>query len=337
MEALPGRQVGPQGTCTAAAWSPDGQWMYFGAVVDGSSHLWRQRFPDGAPEQITFGPTEEEGIALAPDGRSLVTSVGHASERDLDSRRGRRAGDRRRKATPRPPAFPGMAHACSISLCGTGGCRHGGWVASVSRIALGGPRLGEDRQCAAGRVGHRLRRSRDEKEVAFTTTEQRRTSQIWLAPLDRRTPPRQIARGGDQVSFGADGDLIFRSLGENNASGPDQEGRNGTRTITTPPVLDKFDVSPDGEWVIASSQSELPGSGTFAIPSTAALPGESAPPARSRGLSDGSFYVGATWALSRPPRDRRSRFPCRPANRCRICPALESTLLLASPGCQAPG
>ncbi len=50
--------------------------MYFGATVGGSSHLWRQKFPDGAPEQITFGPLEEEGIAMAPDGRSLVTSVG---------------------------------------------------------------------------------------------------------------------------------------------------------------------------------------------------------------------------------------------------------------------
>ena len=51
-----GRQVGPQGTCTSAAWSPDGAWMYFGARVAGSAHLWRQRFPDGTPEQITFGP-----------------------------------------------------------------------------------------------------------------------------------------------------------------------------------------------------------------------------------------------------------------------------------------
>jgi Tol biopolymer transport system component len=39
-------------------------------------HIWRQRFPNGQPEQITSGPTEEEGIALAPDGRSLITSVG---------------------------------------------------------------------------------------------------------------------------------------------------------------------------------------------------------------------------------------------------------------------
>jgi hypothetical protein len=50
--------------------------MYFGARLAGSSHLWRQKFPNGTPEQITFGPTEEEGVALAPDGRALVTSVG---------------------------------------------------------------------------------------------------------------------------------------------------------------------------------------------------------------------------------------------------------------------
>ena len=72
-----GRQIGPQGTCTAAAWSPDGKWMYFGARVGGKTHLWRQKFPDGTPEQITFGPIEEEGIAIAPDGKSLVTSAGN--------------------------------------------------------------------------------------------------------------------------------------------------------------------------------------------------------------------------------------------------------------------
>ena len=71
-----GRQVGPKGSCTSAAWSPDGKWMYFGVEVDGSHHLWRQRFPDGQPEQITFGPTEEDGVAVAPDGRSLITSIG---------------------------------------------------------------------------------------------------------------------------------------------------------------------------------------------------------------------------------------------------------------------
>jgi Tol biopolymer transport system component len=82
-----GRQVGPLGFCTGAGWSPDGKWMYFSASVDGGAnsdptqlfgswHLWRQRFPDGMPEQITFGPTEQEGVAVAPDGRFLITSIG---------------------------------------------------------------------------------------------------------------------------------------------------------------------------------------------------------------------------------------------------------------------
>src|SRR4030095_15965012 len=71
-----GTQVGPPGAWLAAAWSPDGTWMYFSVTVNGVSHLWRQRFPDGMPEQMTFGPTEEVGVAIAPDGRSIVTSVG---------------------------------------------------------------------------------------------------------------------------------------------------------------------------------------------------------------------------------------------------------------------
>ena len=56
--------------------SPDGRWMYFSAEVRGKFHTWRQRFPDGTVEQITSGVNEEEGTAITPDGRSLVTSVG---------------------------------------------------------------------------------------------------------------------------------------------------------------------------------------------------------------------------------------------------------------------
>ena len=71
-----GRQIGPPGPCTAAAWSPDGKWMYFIAEINGANHIWRQRFPDGTPEQITVGPGEQQGLALAPDRKSLITSVG---------------------------------------------------------------------------------------------------------------------------------------------------------------------------------------------------------------------------------------------------------------------
>ncbi len=70
------RPIGPQGPCRSAGWSPDGSWMYFTAAVDGHSHLWRQRFPDGEPEPITSGPIEAEGVAVEPDGRSIITSMG---------------------------------------------------------------------------------------------------------------------------------------------------------------------------------------------------------------------------------------------------------------------
>ncbi len=50
--------------------------MYFSADTGSGVHIWRQRFPDGNPSQITFGVTEEEGIHFAPDGRSFVTSIG---------------------------------------------------------------------------------------------------------------------------------------------------------------------------------------------------------------------------------------------------------------------
>jgi eukaryotic-like serine/threonine-protein kinase len=50
--------------------------MYVSANTGAGFHIWRQRFPDGGPEQVTFGATEEEGIAMAADGRSFVTSIG---------------------------------------------------------------------------------------------------------------------------------------------------------------------------------------------------------------------------------------------------------------------
>ena len=93
--------------------------------------------------------------------------------------------------------------------------------------------------------------SRDETEVAFTTTDSGGASQIWLAPLDRRTPPRRIA-DGDQVSFGAEGDLVFRSLeGTTNFPVRIKKDGSGRELLTSAPILEKFGVSPDGEWVTA--------------------------------------------------------------------------------------
>jgi hypothetical protein len=74
--ASEGRPVGPLAAgCTFGAWSRDGQWIYLTSTAGGRHHIWRQRFPTDEPEQITSGPTEEDGVAMAPDGRSFLTAM----------------------------------------------------------------------------------------------------------------------------------------------------------------------------------------------------------------------------------------------------------------------
>jgi serine/threonine protein kinase/Tol biopolymer transport system component len=288
-----GRQVGPQGACTSAAWSPDGQWMYFGAVVGGGLHLWRQKFPTGAPEQITFGPLEEEGIAVTPDGRSLVTSVGtRRSAIWIHDGTGERA-----------ISSEGFAMLPRLSRDGTRvfyllardwWLSSRGWVASSAELRSVDLASGKSDSALSGFSITDYDISRDEKEVAFTTVDSGGASQIWLAPLDRRTPPRQIARAGDQVSFGADGELIFRSLEEkaNVLVRIKADGSERTR-ITAAPIVDKFGVSPDGEWVMVYS----PGAGVDAVSTVLAVPIHGgapkkvcAPPCLAAWSSDGKFF-----------------------------------------------
>jgi Tol biopolymer transport system component len=246
-----GRQVGPRGTCTSAAWSPDGKWMYFGARVGGSAHLWRQRFPNGTPEQITFGPIEEEGIALASDGLSLVTSAG--SRRSViwihDA-----AGER---------AISSEGYAAAPRLSRDGSrvfylfvrdlmSKAGNWVPSSAELRSVDLASGRSDTVLPGVSVTDYDISRDETEVAFTTMDKDGESQIWLASLDRRTPPRRVARGGDEVSFGADGDLVFRSLDEKmDVLVRIRKDGSGRKPLTTLPVLEKGGISPDGEWVTA--------------------------------------------------------------------------------------
>jgi eukaryotic-like serine/threonine-protein kinase len=233
--------------------------MYFGAAVGGSSHLWRQKFPDGTPEQLTFGPSEEEGVALAPDGRSLVTSVGTrrsaiwihnaAGEREISSEGYALAPRLSRDGTR-------VFYLFARDLMLSGHASWSAWRGELRSVDLGS---GKTDSVLPGLSVTDYDISGDEKEVAFTTT-QGGDSQIWLASLDRRSPPRRIAGAGDQVSFGADGDLVFRSL-EEDTNWLVRMKKDGTERerITTTPVLDKFGVSPLGDhtltWVARGCHS----------------------------------------------------------------------------------
>ena len=52
--------------------------------------------PTAKPEQITFGPTEQEGTALTPDGRHMVTSMGLQQANHLDEGTGENGSSRHR-------------------------------------------------------------------------------------------------------------------------------------------------------------------------------------------------------------------------------------------------
>jgi hypothetical protein len=94
--------------------------------------------------------------------------------------------------------------------------------------------------------------------VAYTT-QSGAERQVWLATVDRSSPPRLVTRGGDEVSFGANGELIYRGLEEKqNALYRIKPDGSGRERITNATILEKFSVSPNGDWVVAGVK--VPGS-----------------------------------------------------------------------------
>jgi Tol biopolymer transport system component/predicted Ser/Thr protein kinase len=306
----PGRQVGPDGACIAGAWSPDGRWMYFNASVGGSSHLWRQRFPDGPPEQITFGPTEEEGLSVAPDGRTLVTSIGvrRSSIWIHDD-----AGDR-------PLIGEGFAYAPRFS-------RDGRRVYYLARQASAASAELWRVDVTAGRTERVLPGisvadfdiSPDEREVAFTMKPAGGQAQVWLASVDRRSAPRRVLDAADTVSFGPDGELVVRALGERtNSLVRVKKDGTGRERIGNYAVLGAGRTSPDGTWVIAgvsgSSDGEPGSVGTLAIPVRSGAPVTICPQHCLAAWSpDGRFLQvtvrGGTGTFVSPVRGRTLVFP----------------------------
>ena len=243
------RTVGPAvGSCYEAAWSPDGEWMYLSVVIGNESHIWRQKFPEGQPEQITFGPTSQEGIAMAADGKSFITAVG---SRDATVWLHDKDGDQ-------PISSEGNVTGATFSTDGK---------SLYYLLSSGQPPSSElwMRELASGKTEKILSAvslrsysvSRDGKQVVYASNDPSGNPSVWIAPTNRRSSPVRISAAGaidDLPRFLADGDVVFRSAdgGANflNRMSPDGSGR---RKITPLRVIDFDAVSPDGRWVVASS------------------------------------------------------------------------------------
>jgi len=245
----PGSPVGPDpAQCTSAAWSPDGRWMYFSANAGGGFHIWRQRFPNGNPEQVTFGAAEAEGIAFAADGRSFLTSIGtRQSTLWVHDSRGER------QVTSDAYAFQPSFSADGKKLyylvrVGTGGVHQ-----IVGNLRMMDLESGARERLLSDFLMEHYAVSRDGQRVVFVSASEAERAGVWVARLDGRTPPRRLAAEGTQAFFGAGEDVLF---GSHEGDGAfvyriHQDGGGLSKAIPDPVHYGPYSVSPDGSHVVA--------------------------------------------------------------------------------------
>ncbi len=256
-----GRHVGPAGGgCTFAGWSPDGNAIYLSSSAGGVYHVWRQRFPDGAPEQITSGPTEEEGIAVAPDGRSLVTAVG-LRQRSIVLHDGPRVRQISLEGYAFNPKVTRDGKRLLYQVFKSASSFDGPselWVADVdsgrsellfSGIASAG--------AGSSTGGGSYDISPDGRQVVLTVANPEGKFLVWLVAIDRSTPPRQI-RGveGHQPMFGPPGEVVFRASEGNRRFlyRVREDGTDLRKAIAHPAEI--LGVSLDGRSLVAWADGE---------------------------------------------------------------------------------
>ena len=238
------RELTPPGSeCRDTAWSPDGKWMYFDFDTSAGFHIWRRRFPDGDLEQVTQGPTTQENIAMAADGKSLVTSVGTSEatayfhDKDGDT----------------PLSSMGNTYSPKFSADGTriyflqvNGQTH------EAELWVKGLHTDHADPVVPGYGMATYSISADDKYVAFAQRDQH-TASVWIAPTNRRSSPVKIS--GDRIEdyprFLPNGDIVVRGNenGKNYLFVEKQDG-SGRRKVMDKPIVDFYHVSRDGKWAL---------------------------------------------------------------------------------------
>ncbi len=260
------REVSPPGKrCIDGAWSPDGKWLYLNFESD-LLHIWRMRYPNGQLQQFTPGPTSQENIAMAPDGKSLITSVG---TQDMSVWVHTSQGENQITAdgnSSMPQFSPNGKHLYYLLENSE---THADELWMQDRESQKSDRVLPGYSMASYGV------SPDEKYVAFAMNDDSGRSSLWIAPTSRRSSPVKLTKtdaSEDSPRIRPNGEIVFRA-NEGGANyiyriKPDGSGRT---KVTGTPVLDGMGLSPDGKWYLAatarpSDDRDEGGAGTIAFP-----------------------------------------------------------------------
>jgi eukaryotic-like serine/threonine-protein kinase len=266
------RVIGPAGSaCTSGAWSPDGESVYLTAQKNGQFHIWQQGFPVGEPQLVTSGPTSQEGIALAADGKSLITAVGSQDStvwfHDKD-------GDHQisSEGYASSPTFSSDGKSLYYLLANG---QTSGYELQVKELTGA-----STESVLPGYFMEGYSVSKDGKEVAFVVNDQSGHSSIWVAPTNRRSSPVRISPETaieDSPFFLPDGDLVFRAI-EGGSDFLYQMRTDGTarRKISSQRIFEALALSPDGRWIVAGStrpdRDQTPQTVAFAVDGSASVP-----------------------------------------------------------------
>jgi eukaryotic-like serine/threonine-protein kinase len=201
--------------------------------------------------QLTFGPTEEKGLAIAPDGRSLVTAV-TSDERSVWVHQ---------PSGERPISSEGFIGQPSFS--NDGKKLFYLWRSTPLTRGIFAGEL-RSAQLDSGKTERLLPQvemadyavSPEATVVVFTAFDNDRKTRLWIAPLDHRSPPRQLTPLGasdeSDPHFGPQGNLFFESS-EGGAGYVFRMDRDGTRRekLRPEPVIRIIGLSPDGQYLVA--------------------------------------------------------------------------------------
>lgn len=246
--------------------------MYLNSSAGGTYHIWRQRFPNGQPEQITSGMTEEEGLAMAPDGHSLITAVGltqssvwiHGAKAERQISLEGYSFD--------PKFTPDGKQLCYRILKGSAP-RSDPSELRVVDLDSGRNEALLPGFAVTGAPGKAYDISPDGREVVVATLDSEGQHQLWVAPLDRRSPPHQIPNvKGENPHFGVEGEVLFnRYEGKTGFAYRVHEDGTGLRKVIDQPVAGLSGISRDGQWMVAKTPGPE-GSSITAFPLSGGTP-----------------------------------------------------------------